>query len=397
MAETPDFLAMSDEDFLEQNPTVLDVPAEPVVPDETPAEHIDGEVEGLHTPVEETVVEETHAERPAKAPKAQVTKPKVKPEAASPQETPEGANPDGEQTDDDEAEETEETETEGGGTDYAAFYDRVMAPFKANGKTIELKTPEEVIQLMQMGANYTKKMQELVPQRKLLTMLQSNGLADEGKLSYLIDLDKKNPEAIKKLIKDAGIDPLDIDTSVAPAYHEGNHRVSDEAVAFVLALEDMQSSPEQRQTLATINGDWDHASKDALWKNPEIMKTIHQQRENGIYGRITGEIDRRKTLGQIPANVPFLQAYKVIGDELTAANAFADLNLNAPKPLAKLAQPTVVATRVAAPKAVVKNNDRAAAASSTRSAPAKGKGEPINHLAMSDEDFLKLDQFNGRL
>src|SRR5574344_1636015 len=46
-------------------------------------------------------------------------------------------------------------------TDYKAFHDQVMAPFQANGKTIQLRSVDEAIQLMQQGANYTRKMQAI--------------------------------------------------------------------------------------------------------------------------------------------------------------------------------------------------------------------------------------------
>ena len=61
-------------------------------------------------------------------------------------------------------------------------YNKIMAPFKANGKMIELRSPEEAVSLMQMGANYTRKMQELQPHRKTLLMLQDNNLLDAEKL-----------------------------------------------------------------------------------------------------------------------------------------------------------------------------------------------------------------------
>lgn len=387
MSETPDFLNMSDEDFLKASPAsggYTPDPVEKVVP-ETTEEVVDAEA----TPqAEEPVV--TTPEKPKTAPDPHVN-PKKAP--AKPEANVEQTSDATETTDDDEQQEEDATEvsTETPGTDYESFYKQIMTPFKANGRTIELKTPEEAIQLMQMGANFTKKMQELAPQRKLLTMLQTNGL-DEGKLSYLIDLDKKNPEAIKKLIKDAGIDPMEIDTSVEPAYHEGNHRVSDESVNFNATLEDLQSSKEGAETIQVINGDWDQVSKEALWTNPEIMTLIHEQRNNGVYARIQAEVDRRKILGKIRANIPFLQAYKLVGEEMTRANAFDDLGTQAPAVKA----PVIVATRVAAPKAAVKNSDRAAAASTNRSSSAV-KEAAKNPLSMSDEDFLKLDQFAGRV
>lgn len=281
------------------------------------------------------------------------------------------------------------SKTEGSDTppDYEGFYKQIMAPLKANGKTIDLKSPQEAIQLMQMGANYTKKMQAIQPYRKVLLMLENNGLLDEGKLSFLIDIEKKNPEAIKKLIKDAGIDPLEIDTSTEPTYREGNHRVSDEEAAFVSVLEDLRSTQEGTDTLQTINSQWDQASKEVLWKQPELMATIHQQRANGIYDRITAEVDRRRTLGAIPAQVPFLQAYKVVGDELDAAGAFQELvqPKTVQMPPNQQAQP--VATRVLKPKAPA-NGDKVSAASPTRTTPRKAE-KVINPLAMSDDDFLK--------
>ena len=293
--------------------------------------------------------------------------------------------------------------------DYAALYGKIMAPFQANGKKIELKSPEEAIQLMQMGANYTRKLQELAPHRKIITMLGNHGLLDESKLSFFISLDKKDPEAIKKLIVDSGIDPLDIDTKIEPAYREGSYQVTDEEVAFRTQLEDLTSTDMGKQTLQIINSDWDQASKDMLWQHPEVMPIIHEQRENGIYAKITQEMDRRRTLGQLLPTTPFLEAYKTVGDELHASGAFVtpeqseqgagqtrsngDQNgTGAEKPT-----PKVVATdRAAAPRPSVDNGDKAGAASPSRAAPGKAT-EVKNFLAMSDDDFLKASGLEGRV
>lgn len=280
--------------------------------------------------------------------------------------------------------------------DYEGFYKKIMTPFKANGKMIELRSPDEAVQLMQMGANYTRKMQELAPHRKVLMMLQDNGLMDEGKLSFLIDIEKKNPEAIKKLVKDAGLDPMEIDTNVEPAYREGNHRVSDDEAAFRSTLDDMRSSEAGKETLQIINADWDQASKDVLWKSPEIMTAIHDQRESGVYDLISAEVNRQRILGAIPANMPFIAAYKQVGDAMVAKEAAqrpqsGQTSFAPAAPAAsQTAQPVVVATRVEAPKPTVANSDRASAASPTRTAPAPAKTF-VNPLSMSDEEFMKLE------
>jgi hypothetical protein len=258
---------------------------------------------------------------------------------------------------------------------------QVPTSFKANGKTVELKDEKEALALMQMGANYTRKMQDLQPHRKVLMMLESNGI-DEGKLSFLIDLEKKDPAAIQKLLKDSNIDPLEIDVAADTTYQEGSHALSDEEVSFRATLADYRSHPEGQETLNTIAADWDDASKEVLWRSPEIISVIHEQREHGVYDVIKAEVDRRMTVGAIPPNTPFLQAYRSVGDEM--ANAALAAGGGAAKPEA-----AVVATRTAAPKSTVANNDKASAASSTRGSPKAVAGEVRNPLAMSDEEFLK--------
>lgn len=265
--------------------------------------------------------------------------------------------------------------------DYKKFYEKIMTPFKANGKLITLKTSEEAIQLMQMGANYTRKMQAIAPYKKTLMMLENNNLLDEDKLSFLIDLDKKNPEAIKKLIKDAGIDPLEIDTSTEPQYKEGSHKVSNEEAAFMSVLDDLKQSQEGTQTIQEINSNWDDASKKILWNSPEIMRTIHQQRANGVYKIITEEMERQRVLGNIPAETPFLMAYKQIGDALAAKQK--------PAPM----QPVAVKAKTVKTSSL-KNNEKAKAAAPNRTTASAPK-RFINPLAMSDEEFLK--QMENRL
>ena len=277
--------------------------------------------------------------------------------------------------------------------DYKAFYEQVMAPFKANGKTIELKSPEEVLELMQMGANYTKKMQSIAPYRKTLLMLENNNLLNEDKLSFLIDLDKKNPEAIKKLLKDSNIDPLEIDTSIEPAYKAGLNKVSDAEANFMSVLSDLKTQETGMATIRTINDTWDEQSKDLLWNDPSIMNTIHQQMNNGAYQLIVDEMERRKMLGQLSPSVPFLMAYQQVGNDLVRqkqrqAQSMQSVQNQSVQPQ----QPVAVKKQSTKPSVTNDRQARAAGITKTNSKPAK---KFINPLAMSDEEFLK--QWNNRV
>ncbi|QEM41175.1 tail length tape measure protein [Pseudomonas phage Zuri] len=394
-----EILGMSDEDFLKMEPPVVEAPSvegaatteEGQQPAPTPEPVAQTEQVQQQQPA---VTEESEEDKANKQPAQPVNKEEPAQPAAvtdaqsGKEQQPAAADKDKGVTQQPEKQ-PEQAETP---PNYEELYKRLMAPLRANGKNIEIRSPEELIQLAQMGANYTRKMQELAPKRKYLQMLENNELLDEGQLSFLIDLKNKNPEAIKKLLKDSGLDPLDLDISTEPAYQQGNHRVSDAEVNFNETLRDLQGSEEGLKTLQAIHTTWDQASKEMLGQNPEILSIMHQQRELGVYDLITAEVDRQRALGQIPQSVSFLQAYKQVGDQL-AQGGKLNAAVEKQQPPAQT-PPVQVDTRVAAPKAPVVHSDKAAAASPTQAAPKKAQ-EIVNPLAMKDEDFLKY--MNGRL
>ncbi|MGQ0565584.1 MAG: hypothetical protein ACT4OK_11005 [Gemmobacter sp.] len=292
--------------------------------------------------------------------------------------------------------------------DYKAAYERMMAPFKANGKMIKVESPDEAIQLMQMGANYTKKIQALQPGLKVLRMLENHGLLDETKLSYLIDLSRKDPAAVKKLVKESGVDPMDIDTSKDPGYKPGNYQVSDEEMAFTNVIRDVGSEQGGRELLRSIQQTWDKRSKDAILKDPDILRVVNEQRVNGIYAKINAEIERRRMIGKISETTPFLEAYRVVGEEMQRSGALAvpAANPQASQPTSKVPQQApantgsntpggnrrVVDQRVAPrkPSGAPNVSDRVRAASAAPASSAKPGGKSdFNPLAMSDEDFNK--------
>jgi len=271
--------------------------------------------------------------------------------------------------------------------DYKANYEKIMAPFTANGKQIKLEKPEEVVQLMQMGANYTRKMQELAPYRRAATMLQNNKLLDENELAFLIDLRNGDKAAIQKLPKDRNIDPRDIDIDSDPTYQGGNHQVTDSQVDFQSTVEELRTMDRGQETIGEALK-WDQASIDAVGQDPSILRAIHDQRVSGVYDIITTEMERRKILGQISPQTPFLHAYKVVGDELAAAER-AKAAATAPVVEAK-PTPVPVAKTVVQPKAQVQNGEKAKAASASRAAPAKpADTDPTTILGLSDDDFQK--------
>lgn len=277
--------------------------------------------------------------------------------------------------------------------DYEALYNQVMAPFKANGKEFKPTSVEEVVRLAQMGANYTKKMQALKPNLKLMRMLENNGLLDETKLSFLIDIEKKDPKAIQKLLHDSKIDPLDLDTSAPPVYQPGNHSVSDQEMAFHDVLREVRDTPQGTGTILHINDQWDQVSKQAIYQEPALLGIINEHRANGIYDRISAEIERQQTLGQL-SNIPFIQAYKLVGDQLHNAGKLAIQGGSQAQQPGMTAPVTagrqVLETRPAAVKSAVSNGDKAKAASAGPKAAPKQSPKSFDPFAMTDEEIMAI-------
>ena len=359
--------------FVESNKTTLedslDAAAETADVPETEAPFVEEDSDDVEE--EEVSAEEIEEEETEESPKQSEA------EQSDGVEEPAEAE---ETEDDDDAESKEDEDA----VDYQALYEKIMAPFKANGKMIQVNTPEEAITLMQHGANYTKKMHALKPNLKMMRALENNGLLEEDKINNLIDLANKNQDAILKLVKDANLDPMEMDTSAETAYKPQNHSVSDQEMDFHTTLEDVLSMESGSETISMINTQWDQASKEAIYKEPQIMQVIHDQRANGIYDRIYAEIDRRRTLGTLSTTIPLIQAYKQVGDELHSSG-----QLVAQETPANQSKPKVLETRASNPRKAVSNGDKARAASPTRAAP-KSSPKPFDPFALSDEEIMAI-------
>lgn len=278
--------------------------------------------------------------------------------------------------------------------DYKTQYEELLKPFKANGRDIQVNDVEEARRLMQMGANYNKKMAGLKPSLAILKMLENNKLLDPTKISFLIDLDKKSPEAISKLIAESGMDPLDLSTEKAGAYKPGDHRVNDAEVELDTVLEDLNGSPHYTQLLDLVGKEWDPKSRGIVAANPGVLRLIDAQMNSGIYDLVATEMARQRALGSLPG-LSDLEAYRQVGDAMNSEGKFDHLFKKAGQPENK-GQQAPAAKVIVDPNPKKADDDkreqaRRAAAPSRGTAPAAKKIDPdFNPLALSDEDFAKF-------
>ena len=269
--------------------------------------------------------------------------------------------------------------------DYEAAYKELTAPFKANGRDIQVTSVKDAVALMQMGANYNKKMAALKPNLKLMKLLENNGLLSEEKLGYLIDLEKKNPDAINKLIKDSGLDPLDLDATKAGDYKPTRRMVDEREMELDTVLEELQDSPAYNQTLDIVSNKWDGPSKQVIAGSPQLLKVIDSHVQSGIYDQITKEVENERLFGRLNG-LSDIEAYRQVGDAIQARGGFSHLSTQGHQTQSK---PVVVPPK---PKMgdEDKRREKKLAASGTKAAPSSKPAADFNPLSLSDDEFNKL-------
>lgn len=267
--------------------------------------------------------------------------------------------------------------------------EKILSPFQANGKQVQVENVDDAITLMQMGANYNKKMAALKPNLKFVKMLEQNDLLDESKLTTLIDITKGNPEAIGKFLKDNKIDPEEVTRHEAgDNYSPGDYKVNDSEVELDTVIDSIRGNESFPKTIDVVSNQWDQKSKEIIFNDPNIIAVIDSHIQSGVFDKISQRMETEKMLGKLNG-VSDIAAYKQIGDVLSAAGLLNQTGVTTPAPDDKKADPVKPA------KVVDKErNAKRKAAAATKQTVSKKKPslDNLNPLSMSDEDFEKATE-----
>ena len=257
--------------------------------------------------------------------------------------------------------------------DYKAAYETIFKPFKANGKEITPRNVDDVINLMQMGANYTKKMQVIAPMKKVIESLNKAEI-DEKNLNFLIDVYKGDKEAIKKLLKKHSVDPIELDLDETN-YVPKNNIVSDEDVEFSNVIDDIRDSLPKIQDI--INSKWDKNSKDKLLSDPKLLRALHEEIQYGRFDKIQAQVEMEKMFGR----------YRGVSD----LDAYIDIVTKAVQKESQQHQPEPKVETKSEPKVTHKIPDKTKAAPTKTKSTTKSSLTAKDILSMSEEDFNKLN------
>ena len=374
-------LEMSDEELMNLDPSTLDQFDEP-----QPAEATGGEAPEVAEAGEAVEEEDQESDEVPEQPAASYEEEQEEEVVDAPAQV---VKPEGKQ----EEEVTPEAEVASGKeVDYKAEYEKLLKPFKANGRDIQVGSVDDAVALMQMGANYNKKMAALKPNMKLMKMLENHDLLSEDKLNYLIDLSRKDAGAINKLIKESGIDPLTLDTEKADGYTPKSYKVDEREIELDMVLEQIQHSQAYPKTLEVVSKQWDPASRQTVANSPQLLKIINDHVDRGIYDVISAEVERERIFGRLNG-MSDIEAYRQVGDSIQARGGFDHLvQKRTDHGQQAAARPVVVQ-----PKPKMAENDKLRemrkAASTSQPAASSGKSvSDFNPLSLSDEEFSKLVQ-----
>jgi len=282
---------------------------------------------------------------------------------------------------------SEDTETQSAEVNYKEEYEKVMAPFKAAKRQIKPDTPEDLRRLAQMGADYSRKMEAMKPYQRVIKTLEKAGLLDVEKVNFLIDLDRKDPGAIQKFLKDNDIDPHRLSLEDDTDYKPTNHMISDQELDLDGVLDEIRDTDSFIRTVKTITEEWDSASRQVLMGNPTIIRDINEHMGNGTFDQVIAQVDHERTFGRLEG-LSDLEAYKTVGDAIHAAGGFKQPTQSGTSTSGNTNQDFSQDSGSSAEADKLRNRKKAAS-------PTKGNastGKPrLNLAAMTDEQIEKLD------
>ena len=209
---------------------------------------------------------------------------------------------------------TNSTETEPTEVDYKAFYESVTKDFKAAGKVMPgVKDPDKFIKALQMATDYALKTAALKPVLKKAKMLED--VTDE-EFSEMLDFRKRNPEVIKKALKEAKLDPLDLDLEDIQ-YTPQSKIMSDADYEFKETIEKLsqEDTVAFQRTQNIVLNELDSASKATVLSNPHILSALQSEVASGRFEKIQAQALQLKAFGGYN-NVPDIELYSYIASEM---------------------------------------------------------------------------------
>jgi hypothetical protein len=186
-----------------------------------------------------------------------------------------------------------------------------LHPIKANGKEYPIESMDELYRLASMGISAHQKWEAAAEGRKLSKMLKSNGLSIDD-VNLLVDIKKGDKAAIANLLKESGVDPLDLDVEASTGYAPKDYSPSDIELRVEDVVERVKTKPKFEETVNVIMEQWDERSREAFFEKPEILELLNVDMqpdpETGVsmYDRVAPLAEKLKALdGGVKSDIEY--------------------------------------------------------------------------------------------
>jgi hypothetical protein len=185
-----------------------------------------------------------------------------------------------------------------------------MYKIKASDMELDL-TLDELKALASKGIDYTKKTQTLAPWRKTISALQESGLGDSD-VNLMIDVLKGDKEAIAEVLKRTKVDPLELDTDKVE-YVPKSYGKDDTQLAIDDVVNEIKKDKEFEVTAKVVDEVWDSVSRQAMAKNPSLIRGLHEEIKMGRYEIVAPIAMKMKTMdmvrgGQVQSDLDYYQS-----------------------------------------------------------------------------------------
>lgn len=205
------------------------------------------------------------------------------------------------ETEGDKSEASEEVKTKSE-DDVLSTYLETKTKVRGIGAEFEFSNKEKLETFDKVYAqamDYTKKTQELAKHRKRISAMDELGITDD-QFNTMLDVLKGDKDAITSVLKQTGVDAIDLDTEQELNYTPGNYGKSNVELDIKEAYETIDADPEGQITRNVIANQWDDASRDQMvsgmtlpngkkLSTKELIAGLHEDVKKGKYNRVYPE------------------------------------------------------------------------------------------------------------
>jgi len=173
------------------------------------------------------------------------------------------------------------------------FHKTVTGDFKGGGTVVAgITDPKDIISVLQKGVGFDGKAKELATYKRKFNSLSD--WSDED-IALIIDAKSGDRDAITKLMQNANVDSLDIDTETESTYVPKAVVTDEKTYKFKEAVNEITKS-DHYDKINEVWGLWED-SQEEFSNNPKLFKDLEYEISSGNYAKIAPLVAKERGLG----------------------------------------------------------------------------------------------------